>query len=259
MRSRSSAAALRLKVRTRIRSGEMPRRSIRSATAATIVVVLPVPGPASTSSGPPAWSTTCCCAWSRRGALSAARAGGRGGTRVRGAGPSVPIPADGTDISRLIRGHPACRGGVSGRAPRRSAMTGMAKQAATVRQAASADVKPLAPSWPGPAKTIRRSCGCCRNSGPSPPEPRHYPTALPSSPPCGGLQRPARPPVRITLRHTCHLASGIAGRQDRFWPLRRCAADRDRPAGTVWPGRQAPGAAMPARPSRGMTAAVAAR
>ena len=31
----------------------MPRRSIRSATAATIVVVLPVPGPASTSSGPP--------------------------------------------------------------------------------------------------------------------------------------------------------------------------------------------------------------
>src|SRR5689334_8061169 len=68
MRSRSSAAALRLNVRARIRSGAMPRFSIRSATVATIVVVLPVPGPASTSSGPPAWSTTCCCAWSRRGA-----------------------------------------------------------------------------------------------------------------------------------------------------------------------------------------------
>ena len=51
MRVRSSAAALRLKVRTRICSGSMPA-SIRAATASTIVVVLPVPGPASTSSGP---------------------------------------------------------------------------------------------------------------------------------------------------------------------------------------------------------------
>jgi hypothetical protein len=53
MRSRSSPAAFLLNVSTRIRLGSMPRRSIRSATAATIVVVLPVPGPASTRSGPP--------------------------------------------------------------------------------------------------------------------------------------------------------------------------------------------------------------
>src|SRR5580693_6144390 len=68
IRSRSSAAALRLKVSTSTRSGSRPRRSIRSATAATMVVVLPVPGPASTSRGPPPWSTTACCASSRRAA-----------------------------------------------------------------------------------------------------------------------------------------------------------------------------------------------
>ncbi len=45
MRSRSSPAAFLLNVSTRMRPGSMPRRSIRSATAATIVVVLPVPGP----------------------------------------------------------------------------------------------------------------------------------------------------------------------------------------------------------------------
>ena len=66
IRVRSSAAALRLKVRTRICSGSTPA-SIRAATASTIVVVFPVPGPASTSSGPPGWSTTACCVGSSRG------------------------------------------------------------------------------------------------------------------------------------------------------------------------------------------------
>src|SRR5712672_1773209 len=118
MRSRSSPAALRLKVRTRIRSGAMPRFSIRSATAATIVVVLPVPGPASTSSGPPLWSTTCCCAWSRRGgplaAPAPAPARGRRTRRYAGARDwsITGIPADGTDISGVIRGGSACRGDV---------------------------------------------------------------------------------------------------------------------------------------------------
>jgi hypothetical protein len=72
MRVRSSAAALRLNVRTRICSGSTPA-SIRAATASTIVVVLPVPGPASTSSGPAGWSTTACCVGSSVGA--AARTG----------------------------------------------------------------------------------------------------------------------------------------------------------------------------------------
>ncbi len=75
IRSRSSLAALRLKVSTRMRSGGTPRRT-RSTTASTIVVVLPVPGPASTSSGPPAWSTTACCASSSTGAAT-------GGSGVR--------------------------------------------------------------------------------------------------------------------------------------------------------------------------------
>lgn len=57
IRSRSSIAALRLKVSTRIRSGSVPC-SIRRATASTSVVVFPVPGPASTSSGPPVCSAT---------------------------------------------------------------------------------------------------------------------------------------------------------------------------------------------------------
>ena len=50
--------ALRLKVSTRTREGSTPRWSTRSTTASTMVVVLPVPGPASTSRGPPACSTT---------------------------------------------------------------------------------------------------------------------------------------------------------------------------------------------------------
>ena len=57
-RSRSCSAALRLKVSASTDSGSAPRRSTRSTIASTRVVVLPVPGPASTSSGPPAWSTT---------------------------------------------------------------------------------------------------------------------------------------------------------------------------------------------------------
>jgi hypothetical protein len=54
IRSLSSSAALRLKVSTSTRSGSTPRRVTRSATVSTIAVVLPVPGPASTSSGWPA-------------------------------------------------------------------------------------------------------------------------------------------------------------------------------------------------------------
>lgn len=73
MRSRSSTAALRLNVSTRMRSGSPPR-AILAATDSTSVVVLPVPGPARTSSGPPVWSTTERCAASRRG--GAAVAGG---------------------------------------------------------------------------------------------------------------------------------------------------------------------------------------
>ena len=59
-RSRSCSAALRLKVSASTDSGGTPRFSMRSTIASTSVVVLPVPGPASTSSGPPAWSTTDC-------------------------------------------------------------------------------------------------------------------------------------------------------------------------------------------------------
>jgi hypothetical protein len=58
IRSRSSSAALRLKVSTSTRAGSMPRSLIRCTTASTMAVVLPVPGPASTSSGPRAWLTT---------------------------------------------------------------------------------------------------------------------------------------------------------------------------------------------------------
>ena len=48
------------------------RCSIRSAIASTRVVVLPVPGPARTRSGPPGWSTTRCCWASSVGAAGAA-------------------------------------------------------------------------------------------------------------------------------------------------------------------------------------------
>ena len=76
-RSRSCSAALREKVSASTWSGRAPRRSIRSAMASTRVVVLPVPGPASTSSGPPGWSTTRCCSASRVGTAGAAACGTR--------------------------------------------------------------------------------------------------------------------------------------------------------------------------------------
>ena len=55
MRSRSSEAALRLKVRISTWSGRSAARSgsVLEMTASTSVCVFPVPGPASTSSGPP--------------------------------------------------------------------------------------------------------------------------------------------------------------------------------------------------------------
>jgi len=74
IRSRSSSAALRLKVRTRTSSGAQPSAT-RATTASTSVVVFPVPGPASTSNGPSACSTTACCASSSDGAAGGASAG----------------------------------------------------------------------------------------------------------------------------------------------------------------------------------------
>ncbi len=66
-RARSCSAALRENVRASTSSGRAPL-SIRRAMASTSVVVLPVPGPARTSSGPASWSTTRRCpSSSRRG------------------------------------------------------------------------------------------------------------------------------------------------------------------------------------------------
>src|SRR5690606_36718521 len=70
------SAALRLKVSTRTERGSAPRFSIRSTTASTIVVVLPVPGPARTSSGPPL------CATTRRWAPSSTGGGAARRTRL---------------------------------------------------------------------------------------------------------------------------------------------------------------------------------
>src|SRR3954452_23184896 len=70
-RSRSCSAALRENVSASTWSGRAPRPSMRSTIASTSVVVLPVPGPASTSSGPPAWSTTRCWCSSRVGTVTA--------------------------------------------------------------------------------------------------------------------------------------------------------------------------------------------
>ena len=62
-RSRSSPAARRPKViaRTAEAGSGSDGSWSRAATASTIVVVLPVPGPARTSSGPERWSTTWDC------------------------------------------------------------------------------------------------------------------------------------------------------------------------------------------------------
>ena len=57
IRSRSAAEPRRPKVSTRIRSGSTPD-AIRAATDSTRTVVLPVPGPPITSSGPYVWSMT---------------------------------------------------------------------------------------------------------------------------------------------------------------------------------------------------------
>ena len=51
----------------------------------------------------------------------------------------------------------------------------------------------------------------------------------------------------------------IADGQDRFELLLRCAADRGRPAGAVYPGRPMAGDGMPDRPRPVLAAAVAAR
>jgi hypothetical protein len=98
MRSRSSAAARRLNVRTSAWSGVISPDSTRCTTASTIVVVLPVPGPASTRTGPPRCSIARRCASSRTGGTTS-RAGART-TRGTSAGrrgrrpPAVPLVND---------------------------------------------------------------------------------------------------------------------------------------------------------------------
>src|SRR6185436_9260026 len=64
-RSRISPAALFVKVTARIENGSTPRAS-RWAMRAVITRVLPVPAPASTSSGPSVASTASRCAGLRR-------------------------------------------------------------------------------------------------------------------------------------------------------------------------------------------------
>ena len=65
MRWRSAVAPRRPKVSTRIRSGSTPSAT-RAATASTSVLVLPVPGPPSTSIGPSVCPTTSACTGSAR-------------------------------------------------------------------------------------------------------------------------------------------------------------------------------------------------
>ncbi len=65
MRCRSAVAPRRPKVSTRIRSGSTPSAT-RAATASTSVLVLPVPGPPSTSIGPSVCPTTSACTGSAR-------------------------------------------------------------------------------------------------------------------------------------------------------------------------------------------------
>ncbi len=137
-RSRSCSAALRENVSASTRLGSAPS-SIRRTMASTRVVVLPVPGPASTSSGPPAWSTTACwCSssatrvvgpsWvgvpSRYVEPGCARcaAGGRCGGAARGGGrrhrsqPNHSPPTPPRRAVRVLRAEPcvlACRGACS--------------------------------------------------------------------------------------------------------------------------------------------------
>ena len=63
-RSLSSSRARRVNVTARHRSGGRPL-PIRCAIACVSTRVLPAPGPATTSSGPPSWVTIACCSGSR--------------------------------------------------------------------------------------------------------------------------------------------------------------------------------------------------
>jgi|LULJ01.1.fsa_nt_gb hypothetical protein len=80
MRALTSCAAARLNVRTRTSSAATAPDSTRCATSSTSVVVLPVPGPASTWSGPPTvatWSSTAC--WLGSSTTRRAAVAGSGG------------------------------------------------------------------------------------------------------------------------------------------------------------------------------------
>src|SRR4051794_13624397 len=112
MRVRGSAAARRENVSTSTEPGAAPRRAIRSTTASTSVVVLPVPGPASTSSGPPGCSTTVRWAASSTGGPTAGGAS-RSSTYVLPA--TAPIPPRGSDTStRMGRMSEDLRAAVAG-------------------------------------------------------------------------------------------------------------------------------------------------
>lgn len=178
-RSRSSTAALRLKVRTRIRSESPPERT-RRTTDSTSVVVLPVPGPASTSSGPCRWSTTARWAASKTGGSTrpgavrtrryapavfrrAARWGCVGGTAEKEELTWIAGPEESAwSWCREGAGRPAVRG--AGRAARRGpAPPGGAASAGrrcpTLRQLSGG---------PGSSLPIGREAGRRRYGSPSP-------------------------------------------------------------------------------------------
>ncbi len=106
-----------------MRSGSAPA-SIRATTASTSVVVLPVPGPASTSSGPARCATTACWLASRVGGATggAARRTSRYRAEPRPSGAttssgSVAIPAS-TVASAAIGAAPnAASSGANGSSP----------------------------------------------------------------------------------------------------------------------------------------------
>jgi len=84
IRLRSAAEALRPNVSTRMWLGSVPSAT-RAATASTRVVVLPVPGPPTTRSGPSRWATTARCSASS-GTAAGASSSARRTRRYRGAG-----------------------------------------------------------------------------------------------------------------------------------------------------------------------------
>ena len=91
-RSRSSSRARRVNVTARQRSGGRPA-PIRCAIACVSTRVLPAPGPATTSSGPPSWVTIACCSGSRpAGPAAAGRRRGQPPPRRRPP-PRSPPPA----------------------------------------------------------------------------------------------------------------------------------------------------------------------